>query len=233
MAINLKKSRQYLQDFDFSSLFIEELGWSNPPSGGAIAFKCDGKTFYRRGVAELAGVLVLEVTSEDGEIPDGKVRANVHKEICKLALENLVIFLDGDRQKSLWYWVKREGTKQYRRDHLYVRGQSGDLFLSKLGALVVDISDWDKGTVSVITAARRLRDSFDIDRVTKKFFSEFQDLHGDFLELIENIELESDRRWYASILLNRLMFVYFLQRKYFLDNGDELYLQNKDRKSVV
>ncbi|MBD2150179.1 ATP-binding protein [Pseudanabaena sp. FACHB-1277] len=227
MAINLKKSRQYLQDFDFSSLFIEELGWSNPPSGGAIAFKCDGKTFYRRGVAELAGVLVLEVTAEDGEIPDGKVRANVHKEICKLALENLVIFLDGDRQKSLWYWVKREGTKQYRRDHLYVKGQSGDLFLSKLGALVVDISDWDKGTVSVITAARRLRDSFDIDRVTKKFFSEFQDLHGDFLELIENIELESDRRWYASILLNRLMFVYFLQRKYFLDNGDELYLQNK------
>ena len=44
MAINLKKSRQYLQDFDFSSLFIEELGWSNPPSGGAIAFKCEGAT---------------------------------------------------------------------------------------------------------------------------------------------------------------------------------------------
>ena len=231
MSINLKKSRQYLQDFDFSSLFIEELGWSNPPSGGAIAFKCDGKTFYRKGVAELAGVLVLEVTAEDGEIPDGKVRANLHKEICKVALENLVIFLDGDRQKSLWYWVKREGSKQYRRDHLYVRGQSGDLFLSKLGALVVDISDWDKGSVSVITAARRLKDSFDIDRVTKKFFNEFQTLHGDFLELIEGIEFEGDRRWYSSILLNRLMFVYFLQRKYFLDNGDEFYLQNKLKAS--
>jgi len=101
MSINLHKSRQYLQDFDFSSLFIEELGWSNPPSGGAIAFKCDGKTFYRRGVAELAGVLVLEVTAEDGEIPDGKVRANIHKEICKVALENLVIFLDRGRNQSL------------------------------------------------------------------------------------------------------------------------------------
>lgn len=231
MAINLKKSRQYLQDFDFSSLFIEELGWSNPPSSAAIAFKCDGKTFYRKGVAELAGVLVLEVTTEDGEIPDAKVRANVHKEICKLALENLVIFLDRDRQKSLWYWVKREGTKQYRRDHLYVRGQSGDLFLSKLGALVVDLRDWEKGNVSVVSAARRLKDSFDIDRVTKKFFNEFQTLHGDFLELINGIEFEGDRRWYASILLNRLMFVYFLQRKYFLDNGDQLYLQNKLKAS--
>ena len=231
MAINLKKSRQYLQDFDFLSLFIEELGWSNPPSGGAIAFKCDGKTFYRQGVAELAGVLVLEVTSEDGEIPDGKVRANIHKEICKVALENLVIFLDRGRNQSLWYWVKREGTKQYRRDHLYVRGQSGDLFLSKLGALVVDLKDWETGNVSVVSAARRLKDSFDIDRVTKKFFNEFQTLHGDFLELIEGIEFEGDRRWYASILLNRLMFVYFLQRKYFLDNGDELYLQNKLKAS--
>ena len=231
MSINLHRSRQYLQDFDFSSLFIEELGWSNPPSDSAIAFKCDGKTFYRRGVAELAGVLVLEITTEDGEIPDAKVRASIHKEICKLALENLLIFLDKKRSQSLWYWVKREGNKQYRRDHLYVKGQSGDLFLSKLGALVVDLKDWETGNVSVVSAARRLKDSFDIDRVTKKFFSEFQTLHGDFLELIKGIEFEGDRRWYASILLNRLMFVYFLQRKYFLDNGDELYLQNKLKAS--
>jgi hypothetical protein len=44
---------------------------------------------------------------------------------------------------------------------------------------------------------------------------------------INDIESEADRRWYASVLLNRLMFVYFLQRRYFLDNGDVLYLQNK------
>ena len=112
-----------------------------------------------------------------------------------------------------------------------MRGQSGDLFLSKLGALVVDLRDWEKGNVSVVSAARRLKDSFDIDRVTKKFFNEFQTLHGDFLELINGIEFEGDRRWYASILLNRLMFVYFLQRKYFLDNGDQLYLQNKLKAS--
>ena len=32
---------------------------------------------------------------------------------------------------------------------------------------------------------------------------------------------------YASVLLNRLMFIYFLQRKLFLDKGDSNYLQNK------
>jgi len=225
MAINLKKSRQYLQNFDFSSLFIEELGWSNPPSRQAIAFKCDGKTFYRKGVAELAGVLVLEVTDEDGEIPDGKVRANIHKEICKVALENLVIFLDGDRQKSLWYWVKREGTKQYRRDHSYIRGQSGDLLLGKLRALIVEIEDWDKGVV-IGDATKRLKNSFDIDRVTKKFYEFFKKEHDLFLKEVLGFASEFDRAWYASLMLNRLMFVYFMQKEGFLD-GNVNYLRDR------
>ena len=225
MAINLKKSRQYLQDFEFSSLFIEELGWSNPPSRGAIAFKCDGKTFYRKGVAELAGVLILEVTTEDGEIPDAKVRANVHKEICKVALENLVIFLDGDRQQSLWYWVKREGTKQYRRDHSYNKGQSGDLLLGKLRALAVELKDWDKGIV-VGDATKRLKDSFDIDRVTKKFYEFFKKEHDLFLKEVLGFASEFDRAWYASLMLNRLMFVYFMQKKGFLD-GNVNYLRDR------
>ena len=41
----------------------------------------------------------------------------------------------------------------------------------------------------------------------------------EFIELIEGIENDKDRRWYASVLLNRLMFVYFLQRK-LLESGE-------------
>lgn len=48
-----------------------------------------------------------------------------------------------------------------------------------------------------------------------------------FLELIQGIDDERQRRWYASVLLNRLMFIYFLQRKHFLDNGNLNYLQDK------
>ncbi len=38
--------------------------------------------------------------------------------------------------------------------------------------------------------------------------------------------LQADRKWYTSVILNRLMFVYFLQRKGFIDN-DFNYLQNQ------
>jgi len=36
----------------------------------------------------------------------------------------------------------------------------------------------------------------------------------------------TDHEWYASVMLNRLMFVYFIQRKGFLD-GDRDYLRNR------
>ncbi|MGH7964103.1 MAG: DNA methyltransferase, partial [Candidatus Binatia bacterium] len=114
------------------------------------------------------------------------------------------------------------------REHLYVRGQPGDLFLSKLGAMVVDLGDFDDtGAVPVVEVAARLKKSLDVEKVTKRFYREFSDQHLAFLELIQGIDDERQRRWYASVLLNRLMFIYFLQRKYFLDNGNARYLQDK------
>ena len=228
MTLNLKRSRQYLQEFDFRSLFIEELGWSIPASQKVTAFEVEGLVFNRVAIAELAGVIVLEITAEVGQIPDSKLRSKIHQVISQIYAENLLIFLDQERRQSLWYWVKRDGNKLYRRDHLFVKGQTGDLFLSKLGGLVVDITEFEQNQVSVISAARKLKEAFDIERVTKQFYKDFKDLHINFVDFLQDsIENENDRRWYGSVLLNRLMFVYFLQGKYFLNKGDGKYLQNK------
>jgi hypothetical protein len=92
----------------------------------------------------------------------------------------------------------------------------------------VDFADFDdSGHVPLLEVTARLKQALDIERVTKKFYGEFQEQHLAFIELIEGIGDERDRRWYASVLLNRLMFIYFLQKKFFLDGGDEFYLQNK------
>jgi len=242
MSLNLKRSRQYLQEFNFQQLFIEELGWSNPPSNNYIHFEVEGQTFTRVSIAELGGLIVLEITAESGSIPDSRLRGLVYNEVSKLYLENLIIFLDKDRTQSLWYWVKREdsplnkggrgGSVKYKRDHLYVKGQPGDLFLSKLGGLVVDISEFEQNSISIVKAVQKLKEAFDIEKVTKRFYTDFQKLHTDFLEFIEGIDNERDRLWYASVVLNRLMFVYFLQRKYFLDNGNILYLENKFQENT-
>jgi hypothetical protein len=227
-TLNILRTRDLLQKFDFPTLFIEELGWSRPSMRKPETWTSNGAVLERRQIAELSGVVVFEIIPQGNNIPDAKTRAAIHKDVAKLHHENLLIFLDQKRTQSLWYWVKREDGKSYAREHLYTKGQPGDLFLSKLGAIVVDLSDFDDtGAVPVVEVASRLKHALDIEKVTKKFYKEFSEQHLTFLELIQGIDDERQRRWYASVLLNRLMFIYFLQRKHFLDSGNLNYLQDK------
>lgn len=231
MALDFSRTRDLLYDFDFGELFIDVLGWSQPSTKKALSLEIEEKSYQYKRIAEASGVVVFEVMAEDGKIPEAKERSAVHKEITERIAENLLIFVDKERTRSLWYWVKREGTKRYFRDHLYVKGQPGDLFLGKLGSLVIDIADLEVSEPSVVEIAQKLQSGFDVERVTKKFYKEFQEEHQVFLQFIRGIENEVDRRWYTSVILNRLMFVYFLQRKGFIDNGDLDYLQNKLKQS--
>lgn len=72
----------------------------------------------------------------------------------------------------------------------------------------------------------RLQDMVNTERVTKKFYDRFKKELDSFQKLIDGITVEADRLWYSSVMLNRLMFIYFLQRKGFLD-GDRDYLSKR------
>ncbi|MCX7593206.1 MAG: ATP-binding protein [Fischerella sp.] len=231
MALNFQRTRDLLYNFQFEDLFIEELGWSQPTRKKPVLLEIEDKTYEYQPIAESFGVAVFEVTAADGAIPEAKIRAAIHQEVTKLKAENLLIFIDNQRTRSLWYWVKREcrdaKLRVFTRDHLYVKGQPGDLFLSKLASLVIDITELEDDSLSVVKIAYRLQKAFDVERVTKQFYKEFQEQHQQFLGYVQGINNAHDRRWYTSVLLNRMMFVYFLQRKGFIDNGDLDYLQNK------
>ncbi|MCC6823544.1 MAG: hypothetical protein IT579_22695, partial [Verrucomicrobia subdivision 3 bacterium] len=227
MPLDITTTRDRLQKFEFTRLFIDELGWSNPKSRNPVKAQVKEAAYTRTPIAQLSGVVAFEVTAGDG-IPDAKTRADIHKHVTEEHVENLLIFLDKGRTQSLWYWVKREAGKAHARDHLYVKGQPGDLFLSKLAAMVVDISELDaEGNIPVTEVANRLKAALDVERVTKKFYGEFDTQRLAFVELIQGISDDHQRRWYASVLMNRLMFIWFLQRKGFLDGADRDYLTGK------
>ncbi len=233
MTLNFQRTRDLLYEFKFEDLFIEQLGWDKPAQVKPFELKIENvetryiASFHITSIAECSGVAVFEVTAADGVIPDAKTRAAIHKEISSKVAENLLIFVDKKRTRSLWYWVKREENKSYIRDHLYVKYQPGDLFLSKLGSLVIDITELEDDGLSVVEIAHRLQAAFDVEKVTKKFYKEFQEQHQEFLGYVKGIDNQTDKRWYTSVILNRLMFVYFLQRKGFIDNRDTNYLHNK------
>jgi hypothetical protein len=64
------------------------------------------------------------------------------------------------------------------------------------------------------------------ERVTKTFYARFRKEHDTFLDFISGINDQVHKDQYTSLMLNRLMFCYFLQKQLFLNNDPE-YLQNK------
>lgn len=233
MTINFQQCRKFLQYFNFQDLFIQQLGWEFPAVNKPVFMEVDEQKYTRSPIAALAGAVVFEITCNGAEIPNARTLEAIYREIAQLHLENLLIFIDHNRTQSLWYWVRREGSKIYPRDHVFTKSQTGDLLLSKISALRVGIEEIEE--ITVIDIAERLQRGFDVERVTKSFFEKFQEQHSSFLSLIKGIDNQADKRLYTSVLLNRLMFVYFLQKKGFIkgftSDDNTFYLQNQLEKS--
>ncbi|WP_373330945.1 Eco57I restriction-modification methylase domain-containing protein [Salmonirosea aquatica] len=226
--MRVEKTRRLLQELDFQTLFREELGWGNPLNDRSTSLTAKDTAYTRREIAHLGGAAVYEITLPDGTIPATATRAQISLDTQKTQLVHILIFVDKARTQCVWRWLKREGKKEFAREHLYLKGQPGDLFLSKLSPLFVDISELNQeGNVNILDVSRKIEKALDVKPVTKKFYRDYQQQHLRFLELIQGIPDETDRRWYASVLLNRLMFIYFLQKKHFLDKGNVQYLATK------
>ena len=206
--LNIESTRNLLQSFEFKKLFIEELGWSNPISTKKIDDTIKEIRFCKQPIAELGGAVVFEITTPSGTVLEPKERLTIAKEIQKQHYENVLIFIDKDRKESIWHWLKNQNKKIVSREHFFFRHQPGDGFIAKIASLVVDISEFDKGgNIAIAEVASRIKSALDIERVVKKFFKDYQQEYVVFLELIEGIDNEADRRWYASVILNRLMFI--------------------------
>ena len=232
MSIHRVRGRQLLENFDFKALFIDEIGCASVHDAAPKPIGDTGCVY--RFIAELGPIRMMEVflAEPDGMIPDRNLRRRVHTQVEKNSYHNLLIFLDGDeeRNQSLLYWVNQSDQKKRATEHTYLRGQPGDLFLSKLDGLVVKLSDLLPTGDLPHSLALRKAATLDIQAITKKFFSAFSQLRLDFIKWIDGIADDSERGWYASVLLNRLMFIYFLQKKAFI-GGDAAYLDNKLRES--
>src|SRR5438270_13911213 len=64
-----------------------------------------------------------------------------------------------------------------------------------------------------------------VARIYKRFFEHYQTKYSIFLTHIHGILDQADLNKFASLMLTRLMFLYFLQHKHMLDN-DPHYLSH-------
>ncbi len=225
MKFNRSQVKKYLQLADFTSLFIEELGWDYADIS-PIYLNVNDENYTIEAICQKRGLMVYHCLPEKGILPNSQVRKKIDVEVTSYSQEHLIIYTDKGQQKQVWQWVKRESaTKTKAKETTFNVTQSGELLSQKLEALFIDFAEEENLTLTDVT--QRTEKAFDIEKVTKDFFNKFQEIHFKFAAVIQGIENPKDANWYASVVLNRLMFIYFLQKKGFLDHGNPNYLQDK------
>ena len=221
MPINENNVRKLLKTYDFKELFREELGWDRQNS--TLRVTIGPETFTLQSIAEKRGMAVYVCETPDA-LPSHATRRKIEAEVAKNTAEHILIYTD-NRTAQLWQWVRREEKKPAaNREHTLFAHQSPERLIAKLSGIAFDVDDEDDLTLTLVTA--RTRKAFDIEAVTKRFYTEFKAQHDAFMNCIEPKFDLKEREWYTSVLLNRLMFLYFIQGKGFLD-GDHRYLQNR------
>ena len=227
MPVSTEELRPHLQAFDFPRLFVEGLGWDHYVTEPFVV-RVNERGYTLNPIAEKAGFAVYECDSSvDNNIPQYPVRRKIESEVAKRTFEHLIIFTDPGRKAQVWQWVRREtGKPAACREYAVTTGASGDHLLQRIQSLFVSLDE--EPSLNIALVASRVRAALDVEKITKRFYERFQKELKAFGNFIEGITAQGDRDWYASLMLNRMMFVYFVQKQGFLD-GDLDYLRNRLR----
>jgi hypothetical protein len=224
VAIEPSRARQYLKEFNFKALFVEELGWERHAAAHDVSV--DGKSYRLSAFAHKRGLAVfVGEPGPNGRIPDYATRRKIDRQVTKLVHEHVIVFVDSDKTSQVWQWVKKEPGKPVAcREHTFHTTQPGDALIQKLQALGVSIDE--EASLTLPEVAGLVRAAFDVERVTKRFYDRFKSEHEAFLKFLKGIPDDDMERWYVSVMLNRLMFIYFIQKKRFLASNPN-YLRDK------
>lgn len=218
---------RYLEAFDFSGLFTDPaIGWDWPDSGMPLRVPFGDEFISLSPIAEKKGVRILLVPPlADGSIMPSDSRKKLEKDVTPLATEHLLIFVDRAKTRQIWLWTSRFPGKPIRhRELTWEKGRSNELLLQKLTTIAFTL-DEEEG-LDITGVVLRLRDNLDRDRLTKRFYDDFKRQKDQFQQFIKGIKSEGILAHYTSLMLNRLMFCYFLQQKGFL-NGEQDYLRRR------
>lgn len=235
--MNRREFNQYLSECNFRELFIMEMGWNRFRAKADIwPINVDGVDYCMTSIAERNGFQII--TCPVKSIPptsvcrkiDMKLRRNANDYIC-------IYYIEGSGHHQ---WVAPVKTVE-KRDIVAIEYESpekADFLFSK----VTDLSFALDEATTIMDVKERIQGTFIVnsEKITKDFYSGFRKEHSAFVSFISGIDDYIDeenkgkkdkkenknKQWYASVMLNRLMFCYFIQKKGFLD-GDYDYLQTK------
>ncbi len=228
--MNRRIFQQLLLDGDFRELFISELGWNKwKVRAELLPIVIDGTDFQFRTVADRNGLQVI--VAEVDELPKSSLARRIDAQLRKQAQDYIAIYMLSNRPgHHQWVVPVKNVDKRDLVSIEYESPEKADFLFSKMQDLEFDPAE--RTTIVDVKAAVHSAFSVNSEKITKDFYAGFRKEHKAFAKFITGIDDElsekdnRNKQWYASMMLNRLMFCYFIQKKGFL-NGNVNYLRDK------
>lgn len=213
---------------DFKELFVTELGWNRYRGHAQLPLiLVDDKEYNITAIAERNGFQILY--SEVDEIPTQSVAKKIDTKLRRQALDYICIYRLRGTTHDLWVVPVRTNEK---RDLVLVEydNANAEVLYQKIDGITFELDE----ETNIVDLRSKVQTAFAVnsEKITKDFYAGFKKQHKLFADFItgidDHVETKNNRnkQWYASVMLNRLMFCYFIQKKGFL-NLDVDYLRNK------
>lgn len=226
--MNRRTFNQYVSESNFRELFISEMGWNNPQGQTLFDIIIDETPFEFQLIAERSGFQVLTCLVD--AIPTSSLCKKLDTRLRRSANDYICIFIQKGTSHHLWAVPVK---KVEKRDIVlveYLNAEAAGFLFEKIEGLSFDLDE----RTTITDVVERVQAAFIVnsEKVTKDFYTGFKKEHTNFAKFISGIDdqiADKDNRnkqWYTSVMLNRLMFCYFIQKKGFLD-GDVDYLRHK------
>ena len=212
----------YIQSNDISSLF-NQMGWNNSDSGMPVNIPVEEERYSLFCVAQRNGFKVY--TCEVQRIPQLPTIKAIDKRLRKSSNDYILIFMSTtETLHHEWIVPVKTIDKRVLVPVEYTTTSQLDFLYSKHRDLSFDIEEES----TILDVTKRVHGAFELnsEKVTKEFYIGFKKQHDGFAQFISGIDVDGDKQWYVSVMLNRLMFCYFIQKKNFLDFNPN-YLRDK------
>ncbi len=208
MQFDHQEIREYLRESEFENLFTQALGWDTHSQ--TLPVTIDDTEYLLTAVAQKRGVAIFHCPAiPNAHIPDRTTREKIHRAVSTSFHENLIIYTDLEQTEQIWQWGSRSrGNTIRRREISHNTEQAGESLLQRFRSIAFRFDEEEQ--ISIVDVTQRLETAFDVEKVTKKFYDHFKKEHDAFLGFLSGIPDEDMQKWYVSVMLNRLMFIYFI-----------------------
>lgn len=227
MSVEIRIKNLYSLE-DLQSLLVESIGFE--PENRAVFFddKPELQALYRRPavVAGLHGfsILALSVAADEGML---KTRQRQAVEALR-GRYPFALFVFTDLTQRVWHWVFPKpgpagGKRTLRRMEI-----GNDPRLHTIAERIELLKNTLAGCTNQAAVAARVQEAFDVEAISKTFFREYQGQYHAFKSRIiaDNRGkpwIDDDRKVsrYVQLLLGRIMFLHFIERKQWLDGNPD------------